>query len=380
MRSTLLPLAAAAALAVLAPSAAAQQEVPRRLDFATDTALTPQRRETPSAIRNAFVRDQTLLGLAVYGPAFAAMVGDDGITGTAGYLVMAGGSFFAAAEYARRKEITEATLLLSTAMAWRTAGSALLMAAETGASRKPAAAMTLLGGLAGTSAGLILGRGLTGGEAAATVFGHDLAYASAIALSFALEPDLTDGGVMDERFAAAWTASGLLGYVAGRLYAKRAPYNITVGDVRTMWLGAAIGATGAATFIVNSEPSAPTTALTLLGGALIGTVGADRFLVRRFDHSRGEGGFVSLGGLAGGVMGIGIGVLVAGEADRGSSLTLGLATLGAIGGVALSERYLQTSRDAGRAAALGRLTFDPLGAVAAATGTPGRHALLRYTF
>ena len=147
-----------------------------------------------------------------------------------------------------------------------------------------------------------------------------------------------------------------------------------------MWLGAAIGATGAATFIVNSDPSSGTTALTLLGGALLGTVGADRFLVRRFDHTRGEGGFVSLGGLAGGVMGIGFGVLIAGEADRGGSLTLGLATLGSIGGVALSERFLQTSRDAGRASALGRATFDPLGAVAAATRAPGRHTLLRYTF
>ena len=380
MRSTILSLAAAAALAGSARVADAQQEVPRRLDFSTDTAQPTSRRETPRAIRNAFVRDQTLLGLTVYGPAFAVMVGDDGVTGTAGYLVMAGGSFFAAAEYARRREITEATLLLSTAMAWRTAGSALLLASETGASKKPMGAATLIGGLAGTSVGLILGKGRSGGEAAATVFGHDLAFASAIALSFAVEPDLGDSGVMDERFAAAWTVSGLLGYAAGHVYAKRAPYNITVGDVRTMWLGAAIGTTGAATFIVNSDPSSGTTALTLLGGALLGTVGADRFLVRRFDHTRGEGGFVSLGGLAGGVMGIGIGVLIAGEADRGGSLTLGLATLGSIGGVAMSERFLQTSRDAGRASALGRVTFDPLGAVAAATRAPGRHTLLRYTF
>ena len=91
-----------------------------------------------------------------------------------------------------------------------------------------------------------------------------------------------------------------------------------------MWLGAAIGAVGASTFIANSDPSDQATALTLLGGALVGTVGADRFLVRRYDHSRGEGGFVALGALAGGVMGVGVGVLVAGEAKRDGSLTCAL--------------------------------------------------------
>ena len=166
--------------------------------------------------------------------------------------------------------MTEGRLLLSTAMAWRTAGSALLIASETNGERRPSAAATLIGGLGGTAAGLYLARNLSGGEAAATVFGHDLAYVSAIALSFAVQPDLTDSGVMDERFAAAWTASGLVGYAAGLSYAKRVRYNLTVGDVQTLWLGAGIGALGAATFLANSDPSNLATALTLLGGALVG--------------------------------------------------------------------------------------------------------------
>jgi hypothetical protein len=364
----------------LATPLAAQQEVPRRLDFSTDTVLPPQQPESTRGLRNAFVRDQTVLGLTVYGPAFAVMVGGDGLTGTAGYLVMAGGSFFASAELARHVRITEGRLILSTAMAWRTAGSALLIASEAGGERRPSAAATLLGGLGGTAAGLYLARNLGAGEAAATVFGHDLAYVSAIALSFVAEPDLTDTGVMDERFAAAWTASGLLGYAAGLNYARRVPYNLTVGDVQTMWLGAGIGALGAATFIANSDPSNQATALTLLGGALAGTVAADRFLVRRYDHTRGEAAFTALGALAGSVMGVGVGVLVAGEARRDGSLTVGMATLGAVGGVVMAERYLGTARDAGRASRLGRLSLDPIGAVAAATRMPGRHSLLRYTF
>src|SRR4051812_42311588 len=48
--------------------------------------------------RNAFVKNQTLLGLFVYGPAFAVAIGDNATGATAGYLVVAGGSFFAASE------------------------------------------------------------------------------------------------------------------------------------------------------------------------------------------------------------------------------------------------------------------------------------------
>src|SRR5688500_19508992 len=46
--------------------------------------------------RNAFIRGQTLLGLTVYAPAFAGAIGDNASTASAAYLVVAGGSFFAA--------------------------------------------------------------------------------------------------------------------------------------------------------------------------------------------------------------------------------------------------------------------------------------------
>lgn len=365
---------------MIAPPLAAQQEIPRRLDFSTDTVLPPRPADSTRELRNLFVRNQTILGLSVYGPSFAAMVGGDGVTATAAYLVMAGGSFFASAEIARRVELTDARVLLSTAMAWRTAGSALFISGETGVDRRPAAAATLIGGLGGTTVGMLVGRGLSGGEAAATIFGHDLAYASAIALSFAGAPDLDHTHSFGSRYAAGWTAAGSIGYLLGYGYARRVPYNLTIGDVRTLWLGAGIGALGASTFIAMDDAGNGTIALTLLGGALAGTVGADRFLVQRYDHSQNDAAFVSLGALAGGVMGVGVGVLVAGEADRGGALTRGFATLGAIGGVLMSERYLETSRDAGRPSRLGRLEFDPIGAIGAAAGAPGRHTLFRYTF
>src|SRR5690606_30807398 len=105
----------------------------------------------------------------------------------AAYLVMAGGSFFAAAELSRRLEITEAQRLLATRMAWRGAGTALWIATAPDGhdNRSAAGGATLLGGLGGTAAGLLVGRGLTPGEAIATTFGHDLAFVSAGLVAFA---------------------------------------------------------------------------------------------------------------------------------------------------------------------------------------------------
>src|SRR2546423_5534001 len=56
--------------------------------------------------RNSFVRTQTLLGFLEYGPAFAGAISDNEAGQVAGYLVVAGGSFFAASEISRRNLIT----------------------------------------------------------------------------------------------------------------------------------------------------------------------------------------------------------------------------------------------------------------------------------
>ena len=381
------------ALALCSPVLGAQQEPPRRLEFPADTTKTATdstrpsrdtvgvRGQTSRELRNRFVRDQTALGFAVYAPAFALMVGDDGVTGAAGYLVMAGGTFFAAAEVTRRVNITDARHILSSAMALRGAGSALLIAGQSGMQTSPTAAVALIGGLAGTTTGLLLGGGLTAGEAAATVFGHDFAALTAFAITASGDSDpFNDAGVDKTTAAVAWTAAGIGGYFAGHWYARHAKHNVTVGDVQALWLGSSIGVLGAGAVIASSSPSGATTALTLLGGGWLGTFAAERLLVRRYDHSRGDGNLLALGGTAGALMGMGIGILVSGEADRGASATLGFATVGAIGGVAMAERYLQPERDAGRLALLERLSISPTALVAAASRQPGQHALVRFIF
>lgn len=352
---------------------------PAPLQAQADT--TGPRWGSSRALRARFVRDQTILGLTVYAPAFATMVGRDGITGTAGYLVMAGGSFFAAAELSRRVRITEARALMSPAMALRGAGSALLIASQGDTDYRSAGAATLIGGLGGAATGLWLGGGLTGGEAAATVMGHDLAWLTAFALTLAGDDDPFDTTGVDRLSAAVgWTAAGLGGYFAGRWYAGVVPHNVTVGDLQTLWTGATIGALGAGAAIASSSPNSETVAGSLLAGGWLGILLTERTLVRRYDHTRSEANLVALGGGAGALMGIGIGILISGEADRGESTTLGFATLGAVAGVAMSERYLQPDRDAGRLAWLDRVHLTPSALAVAAAGTPGRHTLLRFTF
>lgn len=370
-------LVALAAICIATPSDA-QTPGDSTAVSASDTA---SRARTSRELRTRFVRDQTILGFTVYGPAFAAMVADDGATGGAAYLVMAGGSFFASAELTRRMQITEARQLLSTAMAWRTAGAALAFSSSSGAGGRQMGAFTLLGGFAGTGMGLAIGKGLTGGEAAATVFGHDFAALSALATVTIIDGGLFEvDGLTNESTVALAAVAGGFGYLAGRTYAGRAKHNVTVGDVQTMWIGATIGALGASTFMSGTEPNDATVAGTLLAGSVLGVLGSERLLVRRYDHTRYEGNLLALGGTAGALMGIGIGILIAGEADRGESLTLGFATAGAIGGVAMTERYLQPTRDRGRLAFLERVQFTPMSAVAAASGRPGNYPLLRFTF
>ena len=372
-------------VASLAAAAMAQEEPPRRLDFSSDTLPERPRRDslppTSPEMRTAFVRNQVLLGTTVYGPAFSLMVADDGVTGTAAYLVMAGGTFFAATEVARRVAITPARQHLSSRMAWRGTLDGLVLGDAAALRPRSHAALTWIGGVGGTTAGLLIGRSLTEGEAVAMVVGHDVAYTSAWILGYVIDPSDTDGsGLNAEARRLGATALGWGGYVLGLKYARNAYYQVTAGDALLLWTGAAFGATATGALIAESDPSPQAVAGTILVGGLGGLWAADRWLVRRYDHSTAEGTLVSLGGVAGALMGIGVGVLVAGEAERGASLTLGLASLGGVGGVWLTERYVQPRPDEGRDDFFGRLEFNPIGAVGLAARAPGVHPLVRFTF
>lgn len=389
-------LTAAFGLCLAAPVAA--QEPPRRLDFSRDSAAAPARdtvvrdtvdraaRLTSAGMRTVFVRNQTVLGLLAYGPAFGAMIGTEPATRIAAYMVMAGGSFFAANELTRQIEITPAREVLSSRMGWRGAISGLSIAAASNVPSGEAGAMTLIGGLGGSGIGLVLGTSLTEGEAVATVVGHDLAVLSSIAVTYIADANDADGtGLSSQARVAIPMIAGWGGYALGRLYAGRARYEVTAGDALLLWLGAGVGGLAGGTLIAESSSSNQGVAGALLVGGLTGVWAADRWIVRRYDHTRSEGALVTLGAGAGSLMGIGVGVLISGDADRTSAPTLAFATLGAIGGIMLTERSVQPAVDGGRRVEVGegllsRLQVDPMAAFAAATRAPGQHAIVRFTF
>jgi hypothetical protein len=103
----------------------------------------------------------------------------------------------------------------------------------------------------------------------------------------------------------------------------------------------------------------------------------DRFLVRRFDHSRADGGRVSFGAVAGGLMGAGVAALT-NTNDPNRRLVSGMAAAGGLIGIIATERYLDPSPDAGRKGM--RLTFNPMSIFFVAAHTPGNHSLLNVRF
>lgn len=360
----------------------AQQEPPRRLDLGGEAVQEAAPRETNKDMRNAFVRNQLALGIISYGPSFAAMLGSEPATQLAAWMVMAGGSFFAATEISRQIEITPARSVLSSQMGGRGSLSGLLLGTAWKMPAGEVGALTLVGGLSGTALGLVMGTNLTEGEAVAAVTGHDLVAASVYGVTRVIDPITGDAdGLSNSARVAIPLVLGWGGYYLGAVWARNADYEVTAGDAGLLWLGAGIGAAAASTFIIESEPSDQVIAGTLLLGGLAGVWGGSRYFVKPFDHTRGEGLMVSSGAGAGALMGIGLGVLLSGDAERNSAPTMAFGTIGAVAGAWLTERYVQPAADAGRQVDVGsRLQVSPFGAIAAATRTPGMHSIVRFTF
>src|SRR5688500_466160 len=113
---------------------------------------------------NSFIRNQTILGLTVYGPAFAAAISNEAAGRTAGYLLVAGGTFFGASTIARDFEITRPQERLSThtAITGALAGWGTMYALD--ASNDATAAGIFIGGIGGTAAGLLAANQMNEGE------------------------------------------------------------------------------------------------------------------------------------------------------------------------------------------------------------------------
>ena len=340
--------------------------------------------------RNAFIRNQTSLGLAVYGPAFATALSGNSAGATAGYLVVAGGTFFAASEISRRMFISRAQNDLSTDTGLKGAGFGLGLMYILNADRTGQGGGAFVGGLAGTALGLRFGRSMTEAEAVGAGFGSTVGALIAFGLSEAVEKDrecsfegqpggcfvVDDGRPHHRGKVATILAGGLIGYPLGVLYPRNANYNVTPGDIQVLGTTGVIGAAAAGAFLSeNSDENAAAAVLTV--GGILGIIAGDRFLAQRYDHSRTDASRLALGTGAGALMGLGIAVLVNRD-DPSPRLIFGLSALGGLTGLIITEKYIGTRVDAGRRGA--RISFNPAAIGFAAVKARGNHSLITVRF
>lgn len=338
--------------------------------------------------RNAFVKNQTILGLLAYGPAFAGAIADNGAGATAGYLVVAGGTFFAASEISRRASISRAQsdLAFNMGLNGTLAGWATMYVLN--ADHRPQAAGAFVGGLAGAALGLGSARGMTEADAAGMAFGSDIGALIGLGTMEAIrgkETCTTDPGTFfetctrrlsDRTEVAMILASGIVGYPLGLLYPRNARYHVTPGDITTLWATALLGATTTSAFL-GAKSSGRAVATTITTGGVLGIIAGDRFIVQRYDHSRTDGGRVVLGTFAGGLMGAGVATIFDHD-NPGPHFIAGAAAVGALTGIIVTERYLDPPSDAGPPRF--RVTFNPASIALLAARTPGNHSLLNVRF
>lgn len=339
--------------------------------------------------RNAFISGQSILGLLVYGPTFAGAIGDNAGTASAAYLVVAGGTFFAASEISRRMFISRPQADLSTNMGLNGAlagwGTAYLL----NASDKAQSAGAFIGGVTGAAIGVHAARNMTEADAVGAGFGSDIgsliAFGTMEAIrgredctfdTVTLTNNCTKRRLSNRSEVAIVLASGIIGYPLGVLYPRNAAYNVTAGDIQTLGTTSLLGA-GAGIALLNRHTSYSHFAAAATIGGVLGMMAGDRFLVQRYDHERDEADRLSLGTAAGALVGAGIAAI--GTSTRNNPHWIGgLAVGGGLAGLIVTERYLHPNPDAGRPRL--RITFNPASIALTAAHIPGNHSLLNVRF
>jgi hypothetical protein len=200
-------------------------------------------------------------------------------------------------------------------------------------------------------------------------------------------------GTLDEKVdggspraaALGLVVAGALGYPLGARYGRTTAYNVTGGDIGTLWVAGGIGTAAAATALAAADADSDAAVyLGLTGGFAAGVLAGDRLLVRRFDHAWSQFGTVAAGAIGGGLMGAGTAVLVD-QDDPSPTLVLGLLTAGAVTGVGVANWLTTTPADARHGVVRTgerphRVRMDGAALALAASGVPGRHALVTITF
>ena len=341
-------------------------------------------------VRGAFVTSQTLLAGVLFGPAAAAMISDPAGS-TAAYLLVTGGTFFAAANLTKTSSVSRAQNHLATHSAVRGAIAASLATyalGGDGVDAKGHAAAIFLGGIIGDVVGFQLAKPMTDAEAHGT--SHGSTVTGGLTAGLLGTADLFKNESSGRPAAAAIIAAGALGYPLGLRYVRTAPYHITAGDVGALWTAELLGMAAGASFIPEQDPSAAQIGGLLTAGFATGLLVGDQVFVRPFDHTDSDARLLYVGTLAGALIGVAIPVLAQ---SSNPHAIFGAGTVGGLLGAIVTENMIAPQRaggdrrtgslkptDARRSASRVEMHFAPQAVVMAAFKQPGYHSILSMTF
>ena len=373
----------------------------------TDATLgSDSRRAGPEQnVRFRLLVSTSLLGLFAYGPALPiALDVDDPSAATGLYLLTASASYFVPWMLTHDQHVTPAMAGLGVYGSTRgfLHGAALhylLTGYDEGRDvcdefgncefeddfPKPGAfAFGIATGVAEGVGGYLWSKrsGMTHGKASAIGLGGDWGMINGFLLAEVLGLDSEENVRPSAGLALVGAAGGI---AAGRAVADRRDY--THGDVQVAGTTGLLGAFTAGTLmdLAGLDETRPAAA-GRMAGAAAGLAAGDA-LVRATEFSSGEATLVRLGTLAGGLMGLGLGVLAESDGGEGTLTSL-TTTAGALAGFALSyRRALPAARESSSDRSSLQLHLAPqglVGLVAPGTlptgGSPAALLNIRYRF
>jgi hypothetical protein len=323
---------------------------------------------------NGYARKMTVLTALGYAP-LAASLSEDGTVAGVTYVLTTGAGFFISYGAAQSGQITRAQGDLSANLGVAAGAAGLGVGyAATGNGDRGVRAIALGSGLVGTIAGIGLGHHLTDAEVHSATLGIEGTAAAAWSIAAA-------AGAQGRGMAAIVAASEPLGCVVGLQYPRMASYSVTAGDVNAMQTAGLIGGlVGGA--LIGSHPSPRLTGVALGTGYVAGLLVGDGAIARPFDLTTTDANLITIGAVAGGVMGLAIpllaqtgnGSVVSGSAAAGATLGMSLV-FGATNFRRAGEIVPAPDRPPSR------LSIGPgLGALGLAVRAPGRYPVIRFTF
>lgn len=326
-------------------TAAQRAELERAIARGTAQAPDGNRESVAFAVsepvKGAYVLNQTLLGGLLFGPLTASLTTDPA-AGSAAYLLVTGGTFFASAQRVKSHAVSRAQNHLSWHLARQGAGAGYLAAYALGGEStddNAFAATMLVGGIAGDIVGDRLARPFTDAEAHGV--SHGAVVTSGLTAGLLGTAGVSDAEGSKRAAAIAILGAQAIGYPVGLRYVRGTRYRVTAGDVGTLVVGEAIGLSAAATLVAHDGASGQVVAASLTAGFALGAVVADRVMALPFDYTADEARLLQLGTAAGAVVGIAIPVLA--QADD-APVYFGVAAVGGALGAAITHSLLSPAR------------------------------------